>query len=157
MTDTAAIVAAEIRSNPFFVLNGPDGRVLSCQWTCFDQRAGHAQGCEFEIVCPETPETMGMLFGLFEEGTFRMRPAIDCNGSFAVLVPAHDLDQAWRGTVDDVVEVGHDWDMGPDGLLVIADPEAPAEDPIGFTVEDRETYVDARGKTAVRVAIRLAA
>lgn len=125
---------AELRESPFFVLNGPQGRRLACQWSQWDNDANKAAGAEFEIVCPETPETMGMLFGLYRNGVFSMRGALRLHDEPNVFpmhafAPEHDLDQSWRGTIDDVLEVGHDWDMGPDGLLVISDPEEPAVDP----------------------------
>lgn len=127
-----AISTAALRQTPFFVLEGPDGRRLSCQWTSFPN--GRAQGCEFEIVCPETPETMGCLFGLFEDGEFRMRPAIRSfeagQATRHAFAPELDLDLSWRGDLNDVLDCGHDWDMGPDGVLVIADPEGPADETI---------------------------
>jgi hypothetical protein len=132
-----AISAAALRETPFFVLNGPDGRRLTCQWTSYV--LGRAQGCEFEIVCPETPETMGCLFGLFEDGEFRMRPAIrpiqfmphECAAvERYVAAPELDLDQEWRGDMNDVMDSGHDWRMEDDGTLSIEDPEEPAADPV---------------------------
>ena len=127
-----AVSVAALREAPFFVLAGPDGRRLSCQWTSF--AAGRAGGCEFEVVCPETPEAMGCLFGLMEDGEFRMRPAIRPFQAGHVtrhaFAPELDLDLAWRGDLNDVVDSGFDWEEAPDGTLTIADPEEPAADPV---------------------------
>lgn len=131
-----AVTAAAVRETPFFVIDGPDGRRLACQWTNF--AFGRAQGCEFEIVCPETPDTLGCLFGLFEDGEFRMRPAVrpihymphECAAPERyVAAPELDLDLAWRGDVNCVLDCGHDWDLRADGQLEILDPEEPAADP----------------------------
>jgi hypothetical protein len=139
MTLANSPAVAELRESPFFVLNGPGGRRLSCQWTDEAAATGGMSTGEFEIVCPETPDAMGCLFGLFDprDGSFRMRPAIRTivrDGAPHVrstgFAPDLDLDQTWVGSMDDVLEVGHDWDMGPDGLLVISDPEAPADEPM---------------------------
>lgn len=123
-----AISTAALRDAPFFVLEGPDGRRLACQWTCFS--AGRARGTEFEIVCPETPEAMGCLFGLPEDGEFRMRPAVRQVGRRFIAAPELSLDLDWRGDLNCVLDTGHDWDMGADGLLEISDPEEPARDPV---------------------------
>jgi hypothetical protein len=129
-----AISTAALRETPFFVLEGPAGRRLACQWTAWSQASGRAMGAEFEIVCPETPEAMGCLFGLFEEGEFRMRPAIRTHqaghATRHAFAPELDLDLAWRGDLNDVLDCGHDWDIDPDGLLIISDPEEPAANPI---------------------------
>ena len=130
-----AISFAALRDAPFFVLDGPDGRRLSCQWTGFV--GGRARGCEFEVVCPETPEAMGCLFGLLEHGEFRMRPAIRSveagHATRHAFAPELDLDLAWRGDMNDVIDSGFDWEEGPDGTLAIADPEEPAADPVDAT------------------------
>jgi hypothetical protein len=117
---------AELLESPFFVLDGPAGP-LSCQWTAFN--FGKALSSEFEILCPERPELTGCLFGLFDQakGEFRMRPEVKPGTFHAVDDGCQDLD--WRGSIDDVSAVGHDWDMGEDGLLFICDPEEPAADP----------------------------
>lgn len=136
LANTPAV--AELRESPFFVLNGPAGRRLACQWTDEAAASGGRSNGEFEVICPETPDAMGCLFGLFDarDGSFRMRPAIRTivrNGAphlrSTAFAPDLDLDLSWTGSMDDVLEVGHDWDMGPDGLLVICDPEEPALDP----------------------------
>lgn len=146
MTLVTSPAVAELRESPFFVLSGPGGRRLTCQWTDEAASIGGTSCGEFEIVCPETPETMGCLFGLFDprDASFRMRPAIRTisresaphlrSTSFA---PDLDLDQDWRGTMQDVIEVGHDLDIGPDGLLFISDPEEPAADPIDEVLDLR--------------------
>ena len=112
----------EVRENPFFIIAGPGGRRLACQWTSFDDNG--ALGCEFEVVCPETPEAMGCLFGLLEDETFRMRPAFRDNA----LAPELDLDLTWRAGPEAILETGHDFEMGDDGLLFIYDSEEPAVD-----------------------------
>lgn len=115
----------EARENPFFILAGPGGQRLPCQWTSFSSADG-ARSSEFEIILPERPETIGCLFGLLEDNEFRMRPAVR-NGQPA---PDLDLDQNWRGSPDDVLEAGDDFEMGEDGLYIY-DAEEPAADPEG--------------------------
>lgn len=130
-----AISTAALRETPFFIIEGPEGRRLACQWTSFV--FGRAQGCEFEILCPETPDAMGCLFGLFEDGEFRMRPAVRAVrmaehaslGHYAS-APELDLDLDWRGDMNCVLDSGHDWEIASDGTLRIHDPEEPAADPV---------------------------
>lgn len=128
-----SISPATLRAAPFFILNGPDGRTLTCQWTSMGDHRQHMNVSEFEIVCPETPETMGCLFGLFDarEGTFTMRAAIrriPCETLSSAhtieFVPEYNLDLNWQGDLNDVLDHGHDLDMGPDGLLIISDIDA---------------------------------
>ncbi len=121
-----AISADALLEAPFFVIDGPDG-ATACQWTAFQD--GRARSNEFEILCAERPEKIGCLFGLFDpkNGEFRMRPEIAPFTFEAVADGCQDL--AWRGDLNSVMDTGHDWEMGPEGRLVIADPEAPAEDP----------------------------
>jgi len=127
-------IIAELRQSPFFIIAGPKGRRLVCQWTGWNTKTEHAAGIEFEIICPETPEAMGSLFGTFYGGVFRMRPAVrvvSANGlsTHLSLAPELDLDQEWRGSISHILDLGHDLEMRPDGLLYIADPEEPAADP----------------------------
>ena len=131
------ITSAQVRLAPFFILMGPGDRALSCQWTS-------AGSSEFEIVCPETPETMGMLFGLYDAKTetFKMRPACrevkqNRKGSPTTRLeaaPEFDLDQNWTGDLSNVLMVGNDWDMGDNGLLKIV--PATEYQPIGNLVSD---------------------
>ena len=114
-----AISVASLRQAPFFVLDGPDGR-LACQWTAFED--GHAQSGEFEILCPQRPEAMGCLFGMFEDGEFRMRRAVRKTAIGYEHAADLDMDLDWRGDLNDVLDTGHDWDM-VDGQLEICDPE----------------------------------
>jgi hypothetical protein len=122
-----SISTAALLEAPFFVLDGPDGP-LSCQWTSY--KDGKATSQEFEIVCPERPDKMGGLFGLYDahKDEFRMRPEVKPHTYEAVDGGCQDLD--WRGDLNDVMDTGRDWDMGPDGRLVISDPEEPAGDPV---------------------------
>lgn len=120
------IKLAALREAPFFILNGPDGRQLPCQWSCYDNGA---RGTEFEIIVPENPDAMGCLYGLCINGEFRMRPAIKYINNIWTLVPEMNLDQLWRGSLDDIVDSGYDWEMSDNGRLIIADPEEPAADP----------------------------
>lgn len=123
-----AISTAALRETPFFVIEGPEGRRLACQWESFV--LGRAQGTEFEILCPETPEAMGCLSGAFEDGEFRMRPAVRRIGIAAhAPAPELDLDPEWRGDLNCVLDSGWDWESAPDGTLRIHDPEEPAADP----------------------------
>lgn len=121
-----AISTAALLEAPFFVIDGPDGPT-ACQWTAYAQ--GRARSNEFEIICVDRPDKMGCLFGLFDpkSGEFRMRPEVAPFTFEAVPEGCQDLD--WRGDLNVVVDCGRDWEMGPEGRLVIADPEAPAEDP----------------------------
>ena len=113
----------EARENPFFVLQGPNGLRLPCQWTAFNEEAGKTGTPEFEIVLPQFPETIGNLFGLLEGDEFQMR-AFE-GQAFEYI----GLDPTWTGGPDCVLEAGNDFEMGEDGLY-IADPEEPAADPI---------------------------
>jgi hypothetical protein len=122
-----SITAATLRDAPFFVIEGPDGP-LSCQWTAFF--GGKARSAEFEIVCPDRPEKMGCLFGLFTSSTqeFRMRPEVAPHTFIAVDGGCQDLE--WRGDLNCVLDSGHDWDMGADGRLTICEPEEPSGDAV---------------------------
>lgn len=117
--------------SPFFVLKGPEGARLACQWTSF--HLGHARTREFEILPTDRPEAMGTLFGLFDggRGEFRMRPEIVRDTCEAVENGCQDLE--WRGTMDDLLEAGHDWEEGPDGNLLI-----PDQDPVDESTDDRD-------------------
>ena len=125
LQNTTAI--AELRENPFFVVSGPGGERLACQWTAY--AFGRAQSNEFEILCIDTPEKMGCLFGLVDPATaeIRLRPEV-VFGTYEAVEGGGTQDLDWRGSMNDVLEIGRDWEEGEDGELVIADPDAPAED-----------------------------
>jgi hypothetical protein len=127
MTPHINPAVAELFENPFFVINGPQGAKLPCQWTCY--AFGRAQSYEFEIICMDTPEKLGCLFGLFDPRTteFQMRPEVIL-GTYTAVEGGGCQDLDWRGSMDDLVEVGRDWAEGPDGEMVIFDPEEPVED-----------------------------
>ena len=119
-----SITVDNVRQSPFFVISGPIGRYLSCQWASFSNDS--AQRSEFEIVCPETPEAMGCLFGIFEDGTFRFRPAVKQLGHSWFPAPDLDLDLTWRGTIADVIATGSDWDIDQSGSLYIPEQFDPS-------------------------------
>ena len=114
----------EARENPFFILQGPNGLRLPCQWTAFNKLDRMTGTPEFEIVLPQFPETIGNLFGLLERNEFHLR-ALD-GRTFAHI----GLDPDWTGGPDCVLEAGSDFEMGEDGLYIV-DPEEPAADPVG--------------------------
>lgn len=115
----------EVRENPFFILQGPNGLRLPCQWTAFNEEAGKTGTPEFEIVLPQFPSTIGNLFGLLEGDEFRLR-AFDAE-SLEI-----DLDQNWTGGPECILEAGDDFEMGEDGLYIL-DLEEPAVDPVEAT------------------------
>jgi hypothetical protein len=106
----------------FFVLEGPDGDRLTCQWTAPRRTAGTN---EFEIITPESPDTMGCLFGLYDAqtGEFRMRMAVDRDTFRSRDDIPVDLD--WRGDLNCVLDVGNDWEWDKaSGRMVIVHPLA---------------------------------
>lgn len=126
MNKAASHAVAELLESPFFVVAGPGGTPIACQWTCY--AFGRAQSHEFEILCVDRPDKMGCLFGLFDpaSATFRMRPEVAPGTWKAVKDGCQDLE--WRGSMDDLVETGHDLREAEDGGIAILDPEAPAEE-----------------------------
>ena len=85
---------------PFFVIEGPGGRRLCCQWT---NERRHQGENEFEIICPDTPIDLDAHFGLFDSNTgiFKMRPS--------TISPRHSLDQDWLAGPNCILDSGYDW------------------------------------------------
>lgn len=112
------ITAAGLVASPFFVLEGPDGSRLTCQWTAAEGRQIRGEN-EFEIVCPETPDLMGRLFGIYDASAdeFRMRPDTAPAGCRAA-----EVDLGWRGDLNSVMDTGSDWEWDRDeDRLVLVD------------------------------------
>lgn len=87
-------------AEPFFVIKGPGGHRLCCQWSNDRRYPGEN---EFEIINPDTPIDLDAHFGLFdtETGMFKMRPSI--------ISPRHSLDPNWRDGPNCVQDSGSDW------------------------------------------------
>jgi len=107
-----SISHASLRQQPFFVIEGPDGERLPCQWTTFGQ--GHAAGCEFENLSPADGSRSGRLFGLYEDGEFRMRSSYEPYPGMSPI----PVDMDWRGDLNCVTDSGHDWCMGEHGIEI---------------------------------------
>lgn len=107
-----SISEATLAQQPFFVLDGPDGERMPCQWTEFS--AGRAIGRRFEVLTPLGGTRCGRIFGVCEDGAFRMQPSHQPNRWDAPL----PVDLAWRGDLNSVLDSGHDWCMGADGIEI---------------------------------------
>lgn len=101
----------------FFVLAGPAGDTLDCQWTAPTQRERE----EFEVLTPHQPDLMGKIFGTFDRRTsaFRLHSLDDVS-----------IDRSWRGDRESVIQIGKDWiwdkTKGRLTLIELLDLPAPA-------------------------------
>lgn len=119
-----SISEASLRQQPFFVIEGPGGERLPCQWTGFS--GGGAGSDEFEVLAPLGGKRCGRIFGLLQDGEFRMRPSHQPNHWDRPL----PVDLEWRGDLNSVLDSGRDWCIGANGIEIC--DEADDEDLIAL-------------------------